>query len=212
VVVVKHPAKYSKALMPLLEEAVKGRHRVLDPMAGTGRIHSLPNFTVGVEIEPEWATLDSRTLVGNALHLPFGDGSFDAVVTSPTYGNRFADHHNAKDGSFRRSYTHDLGRTLHPDNSGTLHWGEPYREFHRLAWREVKRVLEPEGIFVLNCKDHIRKKEVQKVCRWHRDFLVDELLFVLDDLLLVPLPGMRYGENGEARVDHEEIMIFRKGK
>ena len=99
--------------------------------------------TVGVELEPEWADLHPDTFVGNALALKFDDADFDAVVTSPTYGNRLADHHNAKDGSVRRSYTHDLGRQLQEDNSGAMHWGPKYRDFHRKAWIEAKRVIRP---------------------------------------------------------------------
>jgi tRNA G10 N-methylase Trm11 len=97
-------------------------------------------------------------VVGDALALPFPDATFDAVVTSPTYGNRMADHHHARDGSLRYSYTHTLGRSLHPNNSGTLHWGAEYQRFHSLAWREVWRVVRPGGRFVLNIKDHVRAR------------------------------------------------------
>jgi len=45
--------------------------------------------------------------VGNALSLPFEDDSFDAVCTSPTYGNRLAENHDAYDPQARRSYKHD---------------------------------------------------------------------------------------------------------
>lgn len=38
-----------------------------------------------------------RTIVGNALALPFPDATFDAIATSPTYGNRMADSHNAQE-------------------------------------------------------------------------------------------------------------------
>ena len=45
-------------------------------------------------------------MIGDATALPFADWTFDAVITSPTYGNRMADHHNAQDGSRRVSYRH----------------------------------------------------------------------------------------------------------
>jgi tRNA G10 N-methylase Trm11 len=84
--------------------------------------------------------------------LPFADASIDAIVTSPTYGNRLADHHRASDPLLRRSYTHDLGRPLHSENSGAMQWGDAYRAFHRRAWAEAVRVLKPGGRFVLNVK------------------------------------------------------------
>lgn len=120
---VTHPAKFSSSILTVLAGLVQPEWRILDPFAGTGRVHSLGSNTWGVEIEPEWASMHPRTIVGDALHLPFAAKSFDAVITSPTYANRLADHHEAKDGSVRHSYRHDLGRPLHPSNSGQLQWG-----------------------------------------------------------------------------------------
>lgn len=80
--------------------------RVLDPCAGVGGIHSLterlaevgPVETVGVDIQPEWAAADRRTLVGDSTALPLSwAGRFAAVATSVTYPNRMTDHHEAKD-------------------------------------------------------------------------------------------------------------------
>ena len=86
----------------------------------------------------------SLTIVGNALALPMEwTNCFDMVITSPTYGNRMADHHNARDGSKRLTYTHQLGRPLSETNSGRMHWGQDYKDFHVRAWSEVDRVLKP---------------------------------------------------------------------
>lgn len=171
----RHPAKYSDPILEKLKLFVLPEHRVLDPFAGVGRVHELDADTWGVEIEPEWAAAHPKTIVGNALMLPFKDKSFDAVVTSCTYGNRMADHHEAKDPckhclfgkvytnngvrdvvelckkcegtglSRRNTYRHALGRPLHEDNSGQMQWGDEYRDFHIAAWKEVKRVLDNEG-------------------------------------------------------------------
>ena len=128
-----HPAKFSKAILAVLDTLVDPDWLVLDPFAGVGGVHRLGVRTVGVELEWEWAVESRGTVVGDALNLPFPDQCFDAIVTSPTYGNRLADHHNARDGSVRHSYTHDLGRKLHSHNSGVLHWGPEYRAFHLRA-------------------------------------------------------------------------------
>lgn len=210
VATVSHPARFPVALLPVLAAAVppEAYPLVLDPFAGTGRIHDLPNETTGVEIEPEWAGLRAGTIVGSALALEFADDHFDAVVTSPTYGNRFADHHEARDGSVRHSYTHDLGRPLHKENAGAMQWGNQYRDFHRVAWGEAWRVLRPGGRLVLNIKDHVRGGRRQHVAGWHVGHLITigfELLWCQD----VETGGLRHGENGELRYP-EQVFVLEK--
>jgi hypothetical protein len=209
----QHPAKYSESLMPVLARILSTRKRILDPMAGSGKVfelrNSLPDAQIFAgEIEPEWAIM-SEAMVANALHMPWASGVFDAVVTSPTYGNRMADHHNARDGSRRITYTHVLGRKLHTDNSGAMQWGSEYRHFHRMVWAEVYRVLARRGIFVLNCKDHYRGGILQEVTKWHIS-AVEALGFRTRYHELVQCPGMRFGENHQSRVDYESVIVFLK--
>lgn len=209
---VKHPSPYSVGLIPLFAELLEGHTRVLDPMAGIGKIHKLQNFgfeTAGVELEHEWAEQHPDTVVGNALMLPYDDSSFDAICVSPTYGNRMADSHNAQDGSVRRSYTHDLGRKLHSQNSGAMHWGPAYRVLHAQAWPEAIRVLRDGGLFVLNVSDHMRKGRRQPVSAWHAGTLMaNGLEFV--DVVPVATRRLKLGENRELRVDAELVWVFRK--
>jgi hypothetical protein len=93
-----HPAKFSAPILEVLRDIIPEGARVLDPMAGVGLIHSLEGRkTVGIELEPWWACAHPRTMVGNCKALPFPDHSWPWVVTSPTYANRMADHHDAKE-------------------------------------------------------------------------------------------------------------------
>jgi SAM-dependent methyltransferase len=206
---VSHPARYSTNLIPIFADILDGYDHVLDPFAGTGRIHELPMHTVGVEIEPEWAALHPDTVEGSALDLPWEDAEFDAVCTSPTYGNRLADSHNASDPERRRSYTHDLGRKLSADNSGAMQWGDEYREFHETAWAEAVRVLRHGGRFVLNIKDHIRGGQRQYVTDWHVGVLRD-LGLRYAFALTVDTRHLRQGDNAEARVEGEQVIVFDK--
>lgn len=107
-----HPATFSKKVLTTIrqvlqpEAVARGHLKVVDVFAGCGGVHDLAEqaiSTVGVELEPEWAHAHPDTFVGSVLDLPTApDGSdwtrrFDALVTSPCYGNRMADHHEAKD-------------------------------------------------------------------------------------------------------------------
>lgn len=207
----RHPAKFSEALLDEIAKHLGTGWRVLDPFAGTGRIHKLyPSVeTYGVEIEPEWATLHPRTIVGDALALPFNDESFDCIATSPTYGNRMADSHNARDGSRRMTYTHVLGRRLHENNSGALQWGEKYQSFHREAWAEAIRVLKPGGGFILNVSDHIRAGKRQYVTRWHLSTLF-ELGLELVSHHRIETPRMKNGQNAHLRIPYETVTVLEK--
>lgn len=226
---VAHPAKFTEVILDVigdlvLQEAARRPVRVLDPFAGTGKIHELhhpPNVkTFGVELEPEWARQHVRTVVGNALylsHLPICTEPFEVIATSPTYGNRMADHHEAKDKSKRMTYRHQLGRMPHRDSSTTLGWGPKYWDFHARAWDEVNRVIAPDGLFILNVKNFYRTKRVKgvkvveevDVCKWHLDFLTD-MGYHCEASVVVPVRGMRMGANHTKRVNHEMVYALRK--
>lgn len=210
-----HPARYTEALLPIMARYLTGCARILDPFGGVGGVFKLAAWLPGaqieaVELEPEWAAADTRIIVGNALALPWASAHFDAICTSPAYGNRMADHHEARDASRRHTYRHALGRPLSADNAGAMQWGERYRQFHRLAWAEALRVLRPGGIFVLNCKDHVRRGAVQQVTEWHVGELQRQGCSMVDRVQVV-CPGQRHGANGHLRIDFETVAVLRRG-
>lgn len=208
---VKHPAKFSAQILPVIDELLGDAITVLDPFAGVGLIHTLypKRETWGIEIEPEWAEQHPRTFVGNALTLPFKSESFDAIATSPCYGNRMADHHNAKDPSRRVGYKFALGRDPSSGSSATLHWGQGYRIFHAGAWIEAIRVLKLGGRFVLNISDIITDKRVVKTSLWHRDML-ESWGMTQEEIRYVRTPRMRFGANSHLRVPYEHVYLFTK--
>lgn len=218
-----HPARYNPTILDRFAALVADLYpdqavTILDPFAGTGRIHELPYDTVGVELEPEWGSRlppdaqgTSLAVVGDAQHLPFPDATFHVVATSPTYGNRMADHHTARDDSRRHTYTHTLGRQLTDGNSGQLQWGDAYRELHAATWAETYRVLRPGGWLLLNIKDHIRNGEHQPVSHWHTSTLV-ELGFTFDAQRStgVTTRHLGHGTNNERRAGQELVLTFHK--
>lgn len=101
-----HPATFTPAVLDRIgrilvaELADRGPQQVLDPFAGVGTIHELAQegiTTVGLELQPEWAACHPDTVTGDATALPFADGEFTAAATSPCYGNRMKDSHQAQD-------------------------------------------------------------------------------------------------------------------
>ena len=76
-----HPAKYSQKILDAFAAVIISNAKVLDPMAGTGKIFDLENKRpdldiYAVEIEPEWALAHPKTTIGNALYLDWPDGFF----------------------------------------------------------------------------------------------------------------------------------------
>lgn len=196
----------------LLRACLPSGSRILDPFAGLGSIFDcIPEYDWhGIEIEPDWAKKHPKIKVGDVLKLPYLGEYFHGICCSPCYGNRMADHHEATDRSHRITYRHGLGKPLQGNNSGQMQWGPVYRAFHRIAWKEVDRVLKPGGAFLLNTKNHIRQGEEQKVTEWHQE-LVKELGYAQLEVVEIPLRGNGYGQNGQLRVGFETITVFMKG-
>lgn len=244
---VRHPAKFSVEVIDGMTKFIHDEHErkghqlsILDPFAGVGGIHifnKLGHLTYGVEMEPEWARSRPGTIVGDATSLPFKSGTMDVIATSPCYGNRMADHHDAQErcrpckgtgflgqgeeteycqaceGEGRReyqrnTYKHALGRDLKPGNSGAMQWGEPYRRLHLRAWREAARVLHRDGLFLLNISNHIRSGKEQLVSEWHLDVML-ALGFRMQEVTRIFTSRLRQGQNYDLRCENEFIMAFR---
>jgi SAM-dependent methyltransferase len=217
---VDHPARYSAPILARLGELLDAEARALgrpvvalDVFAGVGGIHRLARSnvsTVGLELEMEWcAGSAGPTINGDATRLPIRSETVDVVATSPCYGNRMADHHEARDSSRRITYRHMLGRPLSPGSAAAMQWGDDYRALHLAAWAEALRVLRPGGLLLCNVKDHTRKGVVMPVVLWHRSAL-DGLGFAIEAVEAVSTRGMRLGANREARADGEAIIRARK--
>lgn len=220
-----HPATYSKAVLNVIASYLSVGDDVLDPFAGVGTIHELAETrrvtTTGVELEPEWAELNARTICDDARNIvkrfTLRKGrpdefvkQFDVIATSPAYGNRMADHHEARDGSHRNTYRHMLGRQLSEGSSAAMQWGPEYRTLHAQVWNQCAVVLRDYGLLVLNIKDHVRDGEVQHVASWHVDHLCRVLGLRLVAHHIIPGAGLPSGENEDLRVVGEEIYVFEK--
>src|SRR5581483_8994857 len=169
---IRHPARFSDALLPIMARYLRAGWLVLDPFAGVGGLARLGLTGARFVLhEIEWNVITQGQgkcrVAGNALNLPFAAETFDAVVTSPTYGNRMADHHRARDASRRNTYFHAFGGALRCENTGLLQFGAAYCERHAQAWRETARVLKRGGLFLLNVSDHIRDGRRVYVSKWH---------------------------------------------
>jgi SAM-dependent methyltransferase len=196
VLAAEHPAKWSESVLVAIAEVVGAEVRrvghsleVLDPFAGIGRgrlaeaLGPSAELVIGIELQPEWLA-DPGTFRGDATHLePGWTGRFDAVISSPCYGNRLSDHHDAKDPckvcggsridvagrdrpcspckgtglSWRNTYAHALrrqGGDLVPGSAAGMAWGREYRMLHRDALNEMVRVTKPGGLLVINMSNH----------------------------------------------------------
>lgn len=256
----RHPAAYSKrvlhAIAAVIEREIPPEPEapvvVLDPFAGTGRIHHLIDKpkeyseipagrikTYGIEIETEWAALHDRTYIGDALDLraTFAPEEVDVVATSPCFGNRMADHHDAKDQckrcegtgfvdaplikigvcpdckgvglSKRNTYRHALGRKPSDGSAAMLRWGPEYRRFHDSFIISVLTVLRPQGVLAVNMKNHVRRAKVEPVVEWWVTTLLAHNLGLIE-VVRLPSAGLRHGANHKARVEDEVLIVVRK--
>lgn len=216
-----HPAKWSPAVLDAISEVFAkqtwdgvphGVPAVLDPFAGPDLdrlADALPGIGLyGVELEPEWAAASERCQVGDALALEWGGSTFHALVTSPTYGNRMADCHEARDDSTRITYRHKLRRMPSEGSSAVLQWGPTYRRFHERAWAEALRVLEGNALVVVNVANHIRDGIEQRVVEFHMNAWL-QLGATIEEVVKIATPKMGFGANGDLRTDGERLLVLR---
>lgn len=215
----KHPAKFTDSFIPIFANLLKGKKKIIDTMCGTGKICKVVEFGYLGEIycndlEAEWFDSKYRDACvaftsNDARKLPFNDGFFDAIVTSPTYGNRMADSHNAKDESIRNTYTHKLGRKLTQGNTGNMQFGEKYLRTHLEIWQEAHRILCDDGLLIVNLKNHIRKGIEVDVCDKQKKIIMEAGFTFCDDII-IPVKSNRMGANADKRVKYEHIFVFVK--
>lgn len=214
----KHPAVYSDGFIGIFSKILKDKKNVLDPFAGTGKIalikeHGFNGEVICNEIEPGFANLSKYSVdkwyFEDAEFLNLKD--IDAICTSPTYGNRMADHHEAKDDSKRITYRHYLGEPLKEGNTGMMQFGEKYRSKHINIYKNLFKILNDNGIFILNISNHIRKGEEIDVVNFHKEAM-EEIGFSLHHQIKVNTKRMKFGKNSEKRVGNECILVFEKNK
>lgn len=188
--------------------------RVLDPFAGIGTTAKflIDYDVVGVELEPEWANQSPKTICGDSLKIVPLIGKFDAIVTSPAYGNRMADDFEAKDNSKRITYRHTIGRKLTAGTTANLHFGHKngeYEKLHEKIWQVCVNALSDNGVFVLNCKDFIRNSKIIEVTNWHKNVIKGFGMQIVEENK-IPSKGMCFGKHAEKRINHENIICFKK--
>ena len=88
-----------------------------------------------------------------------------------------------------------------------MQWGEKYRQKHVEIYTECLRVLKPDGLFIINISDHIRKGEVMPVVEWHKETLLSMGMRLVEEIK-IETPRMGFGQNAKVRVPHESILVF----
>ena len=172
-----HPAKMNPELADILVcDYSNFRDSILDPFAGSGTtgeaaVHHGRRY-IGVDIESSLCK-KFGSLLGDARSLPFEDCSFDAIITSPPYGEaigRAGDRDPNKTAADKARYEKKrFGRVLtkhavYGDAAGNLgmmplersRGTKSYISEMPKAVCEMARVLRPGGVAAIVLKDQRR--------------------------------------------------------
>lgn len=112
------------------------------------------------------------------------------------------------DVSTRHTYTIALGRPLADGNAGAMQWGDAYRDLHRAAIAEWRRVLRPGGLALVNMSNHVRAKREVPVVEWWVEALGTSGFGVVA-LDPIETPRLGHGQNHDARVSGERLIVAR---
>lgn len=142
--------------------------------------------------------------------LPYEHGSLDCVVFDPPYmhtpgGTAHVGHQNYENYYANNVLQNGSGKKYH----------EAVLDLYFKTGREAKRVLKPEGVFIVKCGDEVcanqqRLTHVELINEFSGQGFVVEDLFVL---LRNNRPGVsRILKQVHARKNHSYFMVFRKSK
>jgi len=146
----------------------------------------------------------------DCTRLPYGDGSFDAVVLDPPYMEGL---YRPATGQLAGSGTHAAFRARY--STGTASEGGPkYHEavldLYRRAGIEAHRVLRRRGIFIVKCQDEVsagrqRLTHVELVNEYAERFVARDLFVVVR----TGRPGVsRIKRQLHARKNHSYFLVF----
>lgn len=143
-------------------------------------------------------------------NLPYEDSRFDCVVFDPPYmhtpgGTAHVNHQN-----YENYYANNI-----PLNGSEKKYHEAVLDLYFRTAHEVKRVLKPEGIFIVKCGDEVcanqqRLTHVEIINEFATcDFIIEDLFIVLRN----NRPGVsRILRQVHARKNHSYFLVFRKSK
>jgi hypothetical protein len=147
--------------------------------------------------------------------LPYEDGSIDCLVLDPPYMEglfRNKKENLAGAGShaaFRENYSNGQETTEGPK------WHDAVLDLYFKAGVEAKRVLRPEGIFIVKCQDEVsanrqRLTHVELINAYEADGFYCKDLFVV---VRTNQPGVsRLIKQVHARKNHSYFLVFIKTK
>jgi hypothetical protein len=217
---VKHPAKFSAEILPVLYELCAGKPKgsiLLDPFAGTGMAALVAERCgyryMGVEIEPEWASLHPNTICADSATVVLSKRP-RVICTSPAYGNRMADQYlgSPKDHASgkpikRSTYAISLGRRLAPENGAGFQWGTKYKDLHERVWTNITQQCIHGTEMVLNVSDHERGHTRRPVVAWHVHTL-EGLGWAEVEAVAVSTRRFKNGANRDKRPSKEWVIKF----
>jgi hypothetical protein len=155
------------------------------------------------------AASDLKTGV-DCTRLPYGDGSFDAVVLDPPYMEGL---YRKASGQLAGSGSHSAFRSRYSTgeaSAGGPKYHEAVLDLYRRAGIEAHRVLRRRGIFIVKCQDEVsagrqRLTHVELVNEYADRFRVEDLFVVVR----AGRPGVsRIKRQLHARKNHSYFLVF----
>lgn len=230
-----HPCPYSDGILDVYQHFIdietlfldqphfnlsrESRARLLDPMAGIGRMHELQGAEVYTnELEPEWAYHHPKTTVCDARSMPmYDDEFFDYVFFSPPYANRLGDNYapSPDKAKGRKSYRISLDREMSQGSTSCLQWNRPDQSYQQLSIEVIKeslRLLKTGGFIGINVKGHYRDNELIEVDSWYDDLLTNTFDMCYVWGVELDQKGFTFAPAHTNQRDFEKVLFYQKVK